>query len=81
MLLNCSFVRTGGGYMPLEYGSALVSLNSPQDGDSQEEEQEQGKSQRLGHRHRVSVKPGLQCKLQSADYAILHESVLWVKHV
>ena len=44
--------------MPLEYESALVSSDSPRDLDGQEEEREHARNQRLGHRHRISVKPG-----------------------
>ncbi|KAL0019871.1 hypothetical protein WJX79_005655 [Trebouxia sp. C0005] len=49
-----SFIRTGGGYAPLEYDTALSATSAPEDAAD-----EAGAAQLpSGHRHTAAVKPG-----------------------
>ncbi len=51
-LCICSFIRTGGGYAPLEYDTALMTTPAPEDAAD-----EAGAAQLpTGHRH--TIKPG-----------------------
>ncbi len=62
-VLACSFVRTGGGYAPFEYDTALAGVSAPgEEADAAEATHTLGAG--LGHRHMANVKPGQRLSLQ-----------------
>lgn len=67
----CSFVRTGGGYAPLEYHTGQSDALDDSEGHPSHAHTDSASHHRYRHRHSGSVKPGMSASLMQACLSLI----------